>query len=80
MSPKHNRPTNTREYRRKMERNLVIAIIVLLVGVGSLIIGLIYGGPAIFTAWLCLLPGAGVFLVLWLLLNGLEYITRERDD
>jgi len=80
MPVKHKRPLSTREYRRQTERQLVIAVAVVLVVVGSLIIGLVYGWPAIFTAWLCLLPGAGIFVALWLLLNGLEYLIRERDE
>ncbi len=74
------KPTDLRQHRRKMERTLVIAVVIALVGVGSLVIGIVYGKTAILTGLLCLLPGAGIFVALWLLLSGLEWLTRDKDS
>ena len=63
-----------------MERALVIAVIVMLVVVGSVFIGLVYGWASVFTGLLCLLPGAGVFLMLWLFMSGLEYLMKDREE
>ena len=73
------KPTDLRQHRRKMERTLVIAVVITLVVVGSVIIGAVYGWSSIFTALLCLIPGAGIFVLLWLLLNGLELLTKDKD-
>lgn len=63
---------NLRQYQRRLERDLVIGVVVLLVVVGSGLTGLIYGWPATFTALLCLVPGAGALVGLWWLLRGME--------
>jgi len=77
MGKRANKPTDMRAYRRQTERHLVIAIIVMFVLVGSLVIGLVYGWPAVFTGLLCLLPGAGVFLLLWIVLAVIERLSRD---
>ncbi|HOT92405.1 MAG TPA: hypothetical protein PLJ78_09105 [Anaerolineae bacterium] len=71
------KPTDMRAYRRQTERRLVIAIIVMVTLVGSVVIGLVYGWPAVFTGLLCLLPGAGVFILLWLVLAIIERLSRD---
>ena len=65
-------PTDLRAYRRQTERRLLIGIIVCLLIVGSGLIGWLYGPAALLSALTCLLPGAGAFLLLWLLLTLLE--------
>ncbi|MBN2394366.1 MAG: hypothetical protein JXR84_26770 [Anaerolineae bacterium] len=77
MANRPNKPTDMRAYRRQTERRLVIAIILVLVLLGSVVIGLVYGWPAVFTGLLCLLPGAGVFLVLWIVLNVIERLSQD---
>ncbi|MGC9396766.1 MAG: hypothetical protein ACP5J4_18120 [Anaerolineae bacterium] len=72
-----NKPTDTRAYRRQTERRLVLAIILMLVLIGSVVIGLVYGWPAMFTGLLCLLPGAGVFLLLWIILTVFERLSQD---
>jgi hypothetical protein len=72
-----NKPTDMRAYRRQTERRLVIAIVFMLVLIGSVVIGLVYGWPAVATGLLCLLPGAGVFLILWIVLNVIERLSRD---
>jgi hypothetical protein len=77
MSKKIGEPTDMHAYRRRSERQLVIAIVLIFVIVGSVVIGLVYGWSSIFTALLCLLPGAGVFVLQWAILTGIEYLTKE---
>ncbi|HDQ35083.1 MAG TPA: hypothetical protein ENN14_02085 [Chloroflexi bacterium] len=71
-------PFNPRRYRRQLERQLLIGVVIVLVGMGSLLIGLIYGWPAVWTALLCLLPGAGVLVLLWIFFWGLEKLTQDK--
>ncbi len=71
------KPTDMRAYRRQTERRLAIAVILALVLIGSVVIGLVYGWPAVFTGLLCLLPGAGVFLLLWIVLSVVERLSRD---
>lgn len=71
------KPTDMRAYRRQTERRLVIAVILALALIGSVVIGLVYGWPAVFTGLLCLLPGAGVFLLLWIVLSVVERLSRD---
>jgi protein-S-isoprenylcysteine O-methyltransferase Ste14 len=66
------RPTDMREYRKKLERRLVVAVVVALLVVGSVVIGLVYGWQSILTGLICLVPGAAILGLLWLLLNWLE--------
>jgi protein-S-isoprenylcysteine O-methyltransferase Ste14 len=66
------RPTDMREYRKKLERRLVVAVMVALLVVGSVVIGLVYGWQSILTGLICLVPGAAILGLLWLLLNWLE--------
>lgn len=72
-------PTDVRQYRRRTERHLLVAVLVMLVVVGSAMIGLIYGWRSIFTALLCLLPGALLILLLWLFLSGIERLATDGD-
>ncbi|TFG72602.1 MAG: hypothetical protein E4H27_02315 [Anaerolineales bacterium] len=74
------KPTDMRAYRSRSERNLVIAVVVSFLIFGSLIIGLIYGWMSLFTAVLILLPGVGIFVLVWLLLKGLERLVRDKED
>jgi hypothetical protein len=62
-------PTDTRSQRRALDRNLARAVVIFLVGVGGLLIALIYGaGPAVLGIS-CLLGGAALFGLVWLILT-----------
>jgi protein-S-isoprenylcysteine O-methyltransferase Ste14 len=60
-------PTDLRRQRKQTERRLLILVIVVLVFVGGGLIALIYGPGALLTALPCLLGGAGVISLLYLL-------------
>jgi hypothetical protein len=72
-----NDPTDMRAYRRQTERRLVIAVVCAFVLLGSVVIGLVYGWPSVLTGLLCLLPGAGIFLLLWIVLAIIERLSQD---
>ena len=65
-------PTDTRALRRRTDRNLALAVVIFLVGVGGALIGAIYGGGALILGLTCLLAGAGLFGLVWLILTLIE--------
>lgn len=65
-------PTNLRRSRRERDRRLLILVILTLVLVGGGLIGVILGPEALLTALPCLLGGALLILVPWLLLTAVE--------
>jgi hypothetical protein len=70
-------PTDTRGDRRRLDRNLAWAVVIFLVGVGGVLIALIYGaGPALF-GLICLAAGAGIFGLLWLILTLMERWSKD---
>ena len=71
------KPVDMRRYRQQTERHLLVGVLALLVVVGGVMIGLIYGWRSIFTALLCLVPGAVLIVLLWLLLGGVERLMRD---
>ncbi len=72
-----NKPTDTRAFRRRTDRNLALAVVIFLVGIGGSLIALIYGGGAAILGITCLLAGAGVFGLVWLILTLMERWTRD---
>ena len=67
-----------RALRRKDERRLVVIIAVFLVVVGGIVIGLVYGWQPAAMGGICLLSGAAVFSLLWLILSLVErWANRE---
>lgn len=76
MTPKSDKPFNSRTFRGQVERELIIGGIIVGVIVGGGLIALIWGIPAFFTALMCL----GGFLVLvgiiWGFLKLLEMVSR----
>jgi fatty acid desaturase len=69
--------TDPRRQQAKTERNLLIGAIVLLVLVGGGLIVAIYGGGAAFLGLPCLLAGALVIVLLWLLVKLFERLGGE---
>ncbi|RME80290.1 MAG: hypothetical protein D6775_16620 [Caldilineae bacterium] len=65
-------PTDYRRERRRTERQLLLLVLGTLLIFGGFLIYLIYGGTALITGLLCLVPGAGVILFLWGLLSLIE--------
>jgi len=75
--PNSRPPTDYRAYRRKSDRNLALAVVIFLVGVGGALIALIYGGGAAIFGVVCLLSGAGLFGLLWLILTLMERWSKD---
>jgi hypothetical protein len=65
-------PTNMRRFRWESDRNFLYLVIFTLVVVGGTLIALIYGPGALLTALPCLMTGAALILVPWLLLTAAE--------
>lgn len=77
MSRKTDPPHNSRTYRGKLERELIIGGILVGVIVGGGLIALIWGVPAFFTALVCLFGFLGVVGIVWGFLKLLEIISRD---
>jgi len=65
-------PTDYRSLRRRTDRNLALAAVLFLVGGGGVAIALVYGGGPALLGLTCLLGGAGLFGLVWLILTLLE--------
>jgi hypothetical protein len=70
-------PTDYRRYRRQTERRLFMAVLAVLLLVGSGLIFLLYGGAGAIAGFICLLAGAGTLCLLWLLLTLIEHWVRD---
>ncbi|MGD8966332.1 MAG: hypothetical protein PVI07_02380 [Anaerolineae bacterium] len=66
------KPTNRRAERRKEQRRLLWAVLILLVVGGGMAIALAYGSRAVVLGAICLLAGAGILGLLWLILLIIE--------
>ena len=66
------KPTDSRANRRREQRRLFWIVAAFLVVVGGLVIALVYGAPAAGLGLVCLLGGAGVLGLLWLILVVME--------
>ena len=64
--------TGSDRIRKEAERKYLLLILFTLVVVGGGLIALIYGPEALLTALPCLVGGAGLILIPWLLLTALE--------
>jgi hypothetical protein len=72
MPDKPRPPTDLRALRRRAERQLVFWILFFLVVVGGTAIALVYGQGAAALGVVCLLGGAGLFGLLWLIISLVE--------
>jgi hypothetical protein len=66
------KPTNRRAQRRREQRRLLWAVIIFLIVGGGLAIALAYGSRAVVLGVTCLLAGAGILGLLWLILLIIE--------
>lgn len=78
--PKNNSspPTDLRAQRRREQRRLFWSVAAFLVVGGSIAIGVVYGAEAIPLGLTCLLAGAGLLGLLWLILTLLEKTTNRQ--
>ena len=65
-------PTDYRHTRQRADRQLLGLVIGVLLLVGGGLIYVIYGRWAVVTGLFCLIPGAGLILLLWALLSWIE--------
>ena len=70
------RPTDLRARRRREQRRLFWVVVVFLVVAGSITIALVYGPSAAVLGLGCLLAGAGILGLLWLILLLIERWVR----
>jgi hypothetical protein len=73
---KQGQPDDLRERRRREQRLLLFAVVGFLVVVGTLVISLVYGVPAAGLGLVCLLGGAAVLVLLWLILQFMERLSE----
>jgi len=65
-----------RQQRRREQRRLLWAVIAFLVVVGTVTIALFYGVPAAALGLVCLLAGAGLLALLWLIMLLIERLAK----
>jgi Na+/proline symporter len=65
-----------RQYRRREQRRLFWIVAAFLVVVGGLAIGLVYGLQSVILGVICLLAGAAVLALLWLILLFMERLAE----
>ena len=68
--------TDLRGQRRREQRRLLWAVMAFLVVGGTITIALVYGLPAAALGLVCLLAGAGVLALLWLIMLLIERLAR----
>ena len=70
------RPTNTRGQRQREQRRLFWIVALFLIVVGSITITLVYGPQAAVPGMICLLAGASIMGLLWLILLLIERLAK----
>lgn len=75
--PDQQPPTNYRKSRRDQERTTLILAILVLVVVGTGLIGLIWGVDAALVGGGCLLGGSALIAGLWFLLGLIQKLVGE---
>ena len=80
MDEKEKRPyQNSRQIRKQNDRKYLLMAVFTLVVMGGGLIGLIYGWVGLLTALPFLLLGAGLIVLPWLVLVGLEKLVERRE-
>jgi hypothetical protein len=69
-------PIDMRRYRRQEQQRLFWIVAGFLVVVGGVTIGLVYGLKSVILGVVCLLAGAAILALLWLILNLLERLAE----
>ena len=64
-------PHNTRLFGQESDRKYLLLVLFTLVVVGGTLIALIFGPESLLTALPCLIGGAGLILLPWLVLAGM---------
>lgn len=77
MTPNERPPTDYRKSRREDDRAQLILVVIVLLGVGTTLIGLIWGWGAAITGGVCLFAGVALITILWLLLTLIEKWVAE---
>jgi hypothetical protein len=72
MSSRSHPPTDMRALQRREDRRLVVVVMAFLVVVGGAAIGIVYGWQTAGLGAVCLLGGAAVIGLLWLILSLVE--------
>jgi protein-S-isoprenylcysteine O-methyltransferase Ste14 len=72
-------PFSLDQHRRQTQVRLIIGGLLILLVVGGGLVWVIYGRAAAITAVACLLAGAGIFGLLWLILTLLERWVKEEE-
>lgn len=72
-----NKPTNYRQNRRKAERTQLLLVLLVLVVIGTGLIGLIWGLKSALLGGLCLAGGGGVIIGIWLLLTLIQKAVED---
>jgi len=72
-----NKPTNYRQNRRKAERTQLLLVLLVLVVIGTGLIGLIWGLKSALLGGLCLVGGGGVIIGIWLLLTLIQKAVED---
>ena len=81
MNEEEKRPsTNMRRWRQQNDRKLLLLVLFTLVVVGGGLIALIWGPETLLTSLPCLLAGAGLILIPWLVLTALEKWMKRLDE
>jgi hypothetical protein len=65
-----------RQYRRREERRLLWIVVGFLVVVGGATIGLVYGLESVVLGVVCLLAGAALLALLWMILQLMERLAE----
>jgi len=76
MTREPGQPDEPRARRRRDQRRFLFAVIAFLVVGGTLTIAIVYGARAAILGFTCLLAGAVLLILLWLILQLMERLSK----